>query len=72
MTALKTSGSGLMEVEEEKQKIRRSPSIPLPEWNDERKEQLAASTVYVKGNNTHLFITNRVNRTAEGSPKNYS
>ena len=49
MTALKTSGSGLMEVDEERQKIRRCPSISLPEWNDERKEQLTASTVYVKG-----------------------
>lgn len=49
MTALKKGGSGLMEVDEDTQKIRRCPTVSLPEWNDERKTELMNNTVYVKG-----------------------
>merc|ERR1719479_459359 len=49
MSALKKGGSGLMEVDEEKNKIRRCPTLPLPEWNDARREELMNNTVYVKG-----------------------
>ena len=38
-----------MEVDEENQKIRRCPTLPVPEWNDQRKEELMNNTVYVKG-----------------------
>jgi len=51
MDALKKGGSGLMEVDEDNQKIRRCPTVPLPEWNDARREELMESTVYVKGFN---------------------
>lgn len=49
MTSLKKGGSGLMEVDEDKQKIRRCPTLPLPEWNDVRRQELMNNTVYVKG-----------------------
>lgn len=49
MAALKKGGSGLMEVDEDKHKIRRCPTVPLPEWNDARREELMNNTVYVKG-----------------------
>jgi len=49
VAALKKGGSGLMEVDEDNQKIRRCPTVPLPEWNDARREELMNSTVYVKG-----------------------
>ena len=41
--------SGLMEVDAVGLKIRRVPSKPVPEWNEERKAQLAKQTVYTKG-----------------------
>merc|ERR550539_2159028 len=47
LAALKQGGSGLMD--EDKQKIRRCPTVPLPEWNDARREELMNNTVYVKG-----------------------
>jgi len=46
---LAAATSGLMEVDAAGSKIRRVPSKPVPEWNDERKAQLAKQTVYVKG-----------------------
>ena len=46
--SLKKSSTGLMEVDEEKARIRRSPSKPLPENEIVQKEQ-AKMTVYVKG-----------------------
>ena len=49
--ALKTSQSGLIEVQEEEKKIRRSPKMPVPEYNEERQKMLAKSTVYCKGFN---------------------
>ncbi|XP_070186637.1 lupus La protein-like [Littorina saxatilis] len=47
--ALKKSTSGLMEVSEDLTKIRRSPEKPLPDNTKERKEDLNARSVYVKG-----------------------
>ena len=55
MAALKKGGSGLMEVDEDNQKIRRCPTVPLPEWNDARREELMNSTVYVKGKMRYAF-----------------
>merc|ERR1712141_406871 len=49
MSALKKGGSGLMEIDDEKNKIRRCPTLPLPEWNDARRQELMNNTVYVKG-----------------------
>lgn len=48
LASLKKSTTGLMEVDEEKSRIRRSPSVPLPENEAAAKEQ-AKMTVYVKG-----------------------
>ena len=47
MEALKESE--LMEVDAEKKRIRRVPSKPVPEWNEERKKELSAASVYAKG-----------------------
>merc|ERR1712080_708555 len=49
MSSLKKGGSGLMEVDDDNQKIRRCPTLPLPEWNDARRQELMDNTVYVKG-----------------------
>lgn len=47
--ALKKSTAGLMEVNEEGDKIRRDPTKALPENNKERREDLKLRTVYAKG-----------------------
>ncbi|XP_012696251.1 lupus La protein isoform X2 [Clupea harengus] len=47
--ALRKSKSGLLEVSEDKTKIRRCPSKPLPEMNDEYKDILKHKSVYIKG-----------------------
>nr|XP_012232331.1 PREDICTED: la protein homolog isoform X2 [Linepithema humile] len=47
LKALKTSD--LMEISEDKKKIRRSPNHPLPEYNEEYRKAQEARTVYVKG-----------------------
>lgn len=47
--AIKKSTSGLMEVDEDGKKIRRSPSQPLPEHNEERRSDLKRRCVYAKG-----------------------
>jgi len=41
--------SALIEVDMSGKKVRRSPGCPLPEWNEQRKEDLMRRTVYVKG-----------------------
>ena len=57
MAALKKSETGLMEVSEENEKIRRSPSNPLPENTDEAKKALQARTAYAKGRKfTPVFL----------------
>lgn len=49
MAALKKSETGLMEISEENEKIRRSASNPLPENTEEAKKALNARTAYAKG-----------------------
>ncbi|XP_017890408.1 la protein homolog, partial [Ceratina calcarata] len=41
--------SDLMEVSEDKKKIRRSPNHPLPVYNEEYRKAQEAKTAYVKG-----------------------
>lgn len=41
--------SDLMEISEDKKKIRRSPEHPLPEYNEEYRKAQEARTIYVKG-----------------------
>ena len=43
------TANGLMEVDAAGSRIRRVPSKPVPEWNDERRAQLGKQTVYIKG-----------------------
>jgi len=47
LKALETSN--LMEISEDKKKIRRSPQHPLPEYNEGYRKAQEARTVYVKG-----------------------
>ncbi len=49
MKALKSSSSGLLEVDEAEKRIRRVPDKPVPEYDDARKELLQSCTVYIKG-----------------------
>ncbi|XP_037096372.1 lupus La protein [Syngnathus acus] len=49
ISALKKSPSGLLEVSEDKTKIRRCPEKPLPELNDEYKDAIKHKSVYMKG-----------------------
>ncbi|BFY97835.1 hypothetical protein BsWGS_00875 [Bradybaena similaris] len=46
--AVKKSSSGLMEVSEHEDKIRRSPSKPLPDDTKESREEINARTVFAK------------------------
>lgn len=41
--------SNLIEISEDRKKIRRSPNYPLPEYNEEYRKAQEARTVYVKG-----------------------
>ncbi|XP_049284819.1 la protein homolog [Anopheles funestus] len=47
--AIAKSDEGLIEVSEDREKLRRHPERPLPEMNEERRQELFARTVYVKG-----------------------
>ncbi|KAG9477297.1 hypothetical protein GDO78_002605 [Eleutherodactylus coqui] len=47
--ALKKSKSGLLQIDEEKTKIRRSPDRPLPEVTEEYRNALKSKSVYIKG-----------------------
>merc|ERR1711892_696198 len=49
VAALKQSKSGLLSVSEDDLKIRRDPTIPLPENTEESKKALEARTAYAKG-----------------------
>uniref|UniRef100_H3C5U9 Small RNA binding exonuclease protection factor La n=1 Tax=Tetraodon nigroviridis TaxID=99883 RepID=H3C5U9_TETNG len=49
VAALQKSKTGLLEISEDKTKIRRSPDKPLPEMNDEYKDALKHKSVYIKG-----------------------
>lgn len=47
--ALMKSDSGLLEISEDKLKIRRHPERPIPEHNEERRKEIMSRTAYVKG-----------------------
>uniref|UniRef100_A0A8C4YB25 Small RNA binding exonuclease protection factor La n=1 Tax=Gopherus evgoodei TaxID=1825980 RepID=A0A8C4YB25_9SAUR len=47
--SLRKSKAGLMEISEDKTKIRRSPNKPLPEVNDQYKNAIKNRSVYIKG-----------------------
>ncbi|KAL0963823.1 hypothetical protein UPYG_G00314090 [Umbra pygmaea] len=47
--SLKKSKTGLLEVSEDKTKVRRIPSKALPELNEEYKDALKHKSVYIKG-----------------------
>lgn len=47
VSALKKSKAGLLEISEDKTKIRRSPDKPLPEINDDYKDALKHKSVYI-------------------------
>ncbi|XP_040296488.1 lupus La protein [Bufo bufo] len=49
LAALKKSKTGLLEIDEEKTKIRRSPDKPLPEVTEEYKNAVKSRSVYIKG-----------------------
>lgn len=57
VTALQKSKTGLLEISEDKTKIRRSPDKPLPEMNDEYKDALKHKSVYI----VRIFIYCEVN-----------
>lgn len=46
--AMKKSTSGLIEVNEDNTKIRRSPDKPMPDNTEERRQDVSARTVYAK------------------------
>ncbi|KAG4070857.1 hypothetical protein HA402_011083 [Bradysia odoriphaga] len=48
-TALDTSDEGLIEISEDRKKIRRHPERPLPEQNEETRKECISRTAYVKG-----------------------
>lgn len=47
VAALQKSKTGLLELSEDKTKVRRSPNKPLPELNDEYKDALKHKSVYI-------------------------
>ncbi|KAM7353735.1 la autoantigen-like [Cochliomyia hominivorax] len=47
--ALMKSDSGLVEISDDKLKIRRHPEKPIPEHNEERRKEIMSRTAYVKG-----------------------
>ncbi|RXM28147.1 Lupus La protein-like [Acipenser ruthenus] len=56
LEALSKSQTGLLEISEDKTKIRRSPSKPLPEINDQYKDVIKHRSVYVKGFPTDITL----------------
>lgn len=49
VAALQKSKTGLLEISEDKTKIRRSPDKPLPEIDDDYKDALKHKSVYIVG-----------------------
>ncbi|KAJ8729678.1 hypothetical protein PYW08_001259 [Mythimna loreyi] len=47
--ALNKATNGLLEVSEDNKKVRRSPDVPIPEMNEERRKELSNRTIYAKG-----------------------
>ncbi|XP_026756947.2 la protein homolog [Galleria mellonella] len=54
--ALNNSTSGLLEVSEDNKKVRRSPEMPIPEMNEERRKELMSRTIYAKGFPKHSVL----------------
>ncbi|XP_037960311.1 la protein homolog [Teleopsis dalmanni] len=49
VNALMKSDEGLIEISDDKKKIRRHPERPIPEYNEERRKDVMARTAYAKG-----------------------
>ncbi|KAM6955806.1 lupus La protein [Lycodopsis pacificus] len=49
IAALQKSKTGILEMSEDKTKVRRAPNKPLPEVNDDYKDALKHKSVYMKG-----------------------
>lgn len=49
VNALIKSDESLLEISEDKLKIRRHPERPIPEHNEERRKEIMSRTVYAKG-----------------------
>lgn len=47
--AIEKSDEGLIEISEDREKLRRHPERPLPEQNEETRKEIFGRTVYVKG-----------------------
>lgn len=47
--AIEKSDEGLIEISEDRDKLRRHPERPVPELNEEKRKEIYARTVYVKG-----------------------
>lgn len=47
--AIEKSDEGLIEISEDREKLRRHPERPLPEQNEETRKEIYGRTVYVKG-----------------------
>ncbi|CAG9567509.1 unnamed protein product [Danaus chrysippus] len=47
--AISKSTSGLLEISDDNQKVRRNPELPIPEMNEERRKELVSRTIYAKG-----------------------
>ncbi|XP_053694927.1 la protein homolog [Sabethes cyaneus] len=47
--AIEKSDEGLVEISEDREKLRRHPERPLPEQNEETRKEIYSRTVYVKG-----------------------
>lgn len=47
--AIEKSDEGLIEISEDREKLRRHSERPLPEQNEERRKEIFGRTVYVKG-----------------------
>lgn len=47
--ALEKATSGLVQISEDKQSLRRHPENPLPEFNETRRKELSSRTAYAKG-----------------------
>lgn len=55
IAALQKSKTGLLEISEDEKKVRRAPSKPLPEINDEYKDVLKHKSVYIVSCNLHIL-----------------
>lgn len=47
--ALQNSDQNLIIVSDDMKKVRRNPEMPMPEYNEERRKELASRTAYAKG-----------------------